>query len=250
MTVHVELIDAVTGKLLGATLLPVDQLPASFAASTTLHLAGGDWHVEHAEPTTRAEYAASGRLRLVIRKIEHVDPQELLFSLPSLENATPPMVDGDSSAAFAIHEDDWRQIELLSARFTPEVALELAAIRDVHAERVGPGWKRVHVRERIPQPFAGTEFRLAEVSAALGDPRRRTVTLGNTAGIVADGFALASGDETIYGLLDGDRVAVLAMTTVEAAAPLAALARAFDLVLVDWCRCVVARSDGSFVRDT
>lgn len=228
-TVHVVLVDAASGKPIGQVDLQPDQLPESFAQPTTLHLGDSDWRVEHAEPVTRAEAVAAGQLRLTLRQVIEIDPAKILFSLPSLENAMPPMQDGDGDA-LCIHEDDWRQIELVAPRFEPEIAAELAAIREVIAERTGPGYPRLHVRERIPEPLTGTSLTIAEVSRGA----RRALRIGDSAPIVAGGFGFDVEGGAMYGREDAGRVVVVG---VQGAAPEALhdLARAHRLFIVDWC---------------
>jgi hypothetical protein len=237
-TIRVELIEGATQQLLGAADLPVDQLPETFAVATTMHLRGDDWHVEHAEPMTRDEYLATGRLRIVLRKVERVDPKKILFSLPTLETTMPPMRDGDASAAFVIHEDDWRQHELVAERFAPEIAVELEAIRVVLGERQGVGFARLHVRERIPEPLAGVELRLPDVRAAIGgDVARRELAFSGTAGVVDGGFAFVVGDAgAVYGREHGDRVVALGFARGVEPTAFAPLAKAHALAIVDWCR--------------
>ena len=235
--IHVALIDATSGTLLGEAELPAEQLPESFTASTTLHLGGGDWHVEHAEPMTRAEYVKSGRLEIHMRKIERVDPNEILFSLPTIENALPPMEpeppEGAAEGAAALREDDWRQVELVAGTFAVEIAGELEAIRAIHQdERRGAGFAKLHVRERIPQPLAGVTLRVEDVRAALGSPVRQELAVGN--GRVAGGFAFAASEGFVYGRQDGGAVVELGLANAPANA-LVALFRAHGLVLVDWC---------------
>jgi hypothetical protein len=140
-TIHVELFDAATSTLIGEADLPVDQLPESFATSTTLHLGGADWHVEHAEPMTRAEYVKTAHLVIRMRKIEYVDPQQMLFSLPTIENALPPVRPGTHDGAAALQEDDWRQVELVTRTFTAALTDELEAIRAIYTNEIG----RAHV---------------------------------------------------------------------------------------------------------
>src|SRR5690242_17556226 len=108
--IHVELFDAATGTLIGEADLPAEQLPESFAASTTLHLGDADWHVERAEPMTRDEYVKAGHLVLRLREVVQVDPKQILFSLPTIEDALPPLHDGPGEEAAALREDDWRQV--------------------------------------------------------------------------------------------------------------------------------------------
>jgi hypothetical protein len=107
--IEVTLVDAKSGQRFSTTELPVDQLPETFELSTTMHIGADDWRVERADPIDRAGYVASGRLTLVLRKTESVDPSKVLFSLPTLEDALPPMREPDSSSAYEMHEDDWRQ---------------------------------------------------------------------------------------------------------------------------------------------
>ncbi len=247
-TIRVILIDAGTSTRLGEAEFPVAQLPETFEVATTLHLAGGDWQVERAEPVTRAEFAETGQLTIWMRAVVQVDPQALLYSLPTLETLQPPL--GDPGDGLWMHEDDWRQIELVSARFAPEIAVELAAIRAVHAEdKRGPGFTRLHVRERIPEPLAGVELTVADLGLAAP---RRDIVLGPVGGrqapLVIGGFAFEVGDSVIYGREDTGRVVALGIRGPDTRL-LVALARAHDLVLVHWVVAEALRPDGDrFVR--
>jgi len=241
-TVHVELVDAVTQTPIAEADLPIEQLPESFAVSTTLHLGDHDFHVEHAEPVTRAEFAASGRLRLVLRKIEHVDPKKILFSLPTLEHALPPLRPGGSDDALTIHEDDWRQVELVAESLLPAVETELAAIREVLAERGDlPGFRRLHVRERIAQPLAALRLPLDDIHSTLGAPPRRDLAISDRGSLVEGGFAFASGDGAIYGRAEHEHVVALCAWRDASLAPLVELARTQGLILVDWCATAILR---------
>lgn len=228
------MIDGATGRLLGETDLRAEQLPESFAAPTTLHIAGDDWQVESAEPVTRAEYVASGALRLVLRKIELVDPKRLLFSLPTLENELPPVVAGNVEHALVLHEDDWRQHELISSRFEPEIAAELAQIRAVYECRKGVGFERLHVRKLIPDPLDGVTLALVDVKRVLGEVVRRDVAFRGHAGVVAGGFAFELDRGVIYGREEAGIVRVLAIASGDGA-ELGRLAHEHGLVEVDWC---------------
>ena len=238
-TIHVQLVNAKTQTVMGETDLPVEQLPESFAEPTTLNLGGSDWSVVEAEPMTRDEYVKTGALLLVLHPIEMVDPNKILFSLPTIENTMPPMSPGD--AACNMHEDDWRQHELVSARFDPEIAAELADIRKIHDERPGSsfGFKNIHVRSRIPEPLAGREVSLADLIAALGDPAREAVALAGS--VVTGGFAFAIGDGYLYGREDGGLVREICVAGGTDPSGLAAFARTNQLVLVDWCAASVER---------
>jgi hypothetical protein len=239
--IRVSFIDATTQTLLGEADLPDSQLPEAFTADTSLTLGGAEWQVERAEPMTRAEYVASGSLRVVLRRLEQVDPRQLLYSLPTLENALPPIHDGDVSAAFALHEDDWRQRELVTASFEPEVGAELAEIRRVKAERRGVGFERLHVRSRIPAPLAGVTLRIEDVVAQLGDVARRDLAIARS--LVDGGFAYVVGAGAIYGRECDGIVHTLALAGPMDPSPLAPLARSHRLLLVDWLAAQVAGQD-------
>lgn len=230
--IRVELVDAGTGQVIARAELPVEQLPESFEADTTLHLGGDDWSVESAEPMTRAEYVASGKLRVVMRKLERVDPKAILFSLPTIENTLPPIGAGEGDA-LPLHEDDWRQLELVSSALEPEIAAELADIRAALTTRKGAGYEKLHVRSRIAKPLAGREIQLAALATALGDPARGQVAIGG--GLVVGGFAYPVDDGVVYGHEDGGLVQVLALLG-EPDPKLVAFAKLHDLVLVTWCR--------------
>lgn len=74
-TIAVTLVDAASGNAFATSAMPVEQLPETFLdLSTTMHIGGDDWHVERADPIDRAGYVAAGRLTLVLRKIEKIDP--------------------------------------------------------------------------------------------------------------------------------------------------------------------------------
>lgn len=237
-TIQVELIDEATQQLIARAELPAEQLPDSFEASTTLHLGEADWHVSSASAMTRAEYVAAGRLRLALRRIERVDPSKILYSLPTLENELPALRERapDDGEPYRLHEDDWRQVELVAARFDAELAAELAAIREVRAQRRGAGFPRLHVRSRLAEPLAGVELRVADLRAALGpDVALRALAFGDGPGVVAGGFALVAGEGAVYGREEGGRLACLCLANGCDPAPLAALARAQGLRLVDWC---------------
>ncbi|HEY5937112.1 MAG TPA: hypothetical protein VIU61_20820 [Kofleriaceae bacterium] len=236
-TIHVQLVNAKTQTVMGEADLPVEQLPESFAEPTTLHLGGSDWSVVKAEPMTRDEYVKTGALLLVLHPIETVDPKTILFSLPTIENTMPALDPG--AASCTMHEDDWRQHELVSARFEPEIAAELADIRTVREDRSGPGFKTIHVRSRIPEPLGGRTITLADLAAALGDPARETVGLGGST--VTGGFAFAIGGGHIYGREDGGLVREVGVTRGTDASGLVAFARTNQLVLVDWCAASVER---------
>jgi hypothetical protein len=251
-TIHVEFFDAETGGRFAEVDLPPDRLPESFEAATTMHIGEQDWQVERAEPMTATEFRESGRLRLVLRRvtIETIDPREVLFSLPTIADELPAMLEGSTKLGrdvLELHEDDWRQTEFVSALLEPDVDACLDAIRDVYAnKRKGDFFRELHVRREVPEPLRGLGVTLLDLRQT-GGPRATWldgIAGQGVAGLVADGFAvrLLSSVE-LYGLADGrGQLRVLGLHGTRAnnagAADVTALrefAASNQLLLVDWC---------------
>lgn len=86
------------------------------------------------------------------------DPNALLFSLPTINDGIPAVEIGTSvageSGATIIHEDDWRQEEVLPVAnrgLIAETLSQLASHRAIHAQ--GPGFREVFVRTEPPVPL-------------------------------------------------------------------------------------------------
>lgn len=216
--VHVVLVDHRNGTTIGETDLEPTALPETFAVSTQLTIGGRQWQVEKAEPVTRDEYVRTGKLRIELAPIVQIDPRRVLFSLPTIENTQPALIEGDAANALDLHEDLWRQIELVDPRYQPQIDRERDAIHAVIREKQGSAFPRIHVRELIPNP----------VSIPDDLPgTRRPLSIGGT--LVANGFALGE----IYGRSKDGVITELCATNAQALAP---IAQQRGLVLVDWTR--------------
>jgi hypothetical protein len=235
--IEVTLVDATSGQRFASTALPAEQLPETFELSTTMHIGSDDWHVESADPIDRAGYVASGRLTLVLRKTENIDPTLILFSLPTLDDALPPMREQESSSAYEMHEDDWRQREFVSRQLIEEIDAEMVEIRKVWAERDGPGFKRAHIRSKIRQPLRGVTLTLGEVGDSLGGIEPVGLVVGG--GLVIDGFALPLRGGAAYGRVVDGLVDALGLHGDAEPGGLRGLANQRALVLVDWIRASV-----------
>jgi len=247
--VHVEFVDTRDGSCLGVVELPPDKLPDSFAVDTTVDVADKKWSVVRAEPVTKAEFAASRKLRLVLSPVQPMPPGELLFSVPTIsaelgagEGSEPPDKD-----VFQIHEDDWRQIELVSRTFEHEIDSEIADIRAVYDDRKpGGAFTRVHVRERVPSPLTDKQIRIAELERLL--PPRRTynaVGVQRSLGTFQGSFAWTVDERfTLWGVEDeSNLVRVLCVTlsgdtngSEKWGKIFGRLCSDHELYLVDWCR--------------
>jgi hypothetical protein len=244
--IEVTLIDDATGEPFARTTIAPTDLPETFAIETTLHLGDVDWAVVHADPTSRAEYSKSGVLTLRLRRIEKVDLSELLFSLPSICDRIEAV--GDEPLVtdeLVLAEDDWRQFELVSRRFSAEADAEIQAIRRIHEQaKAEIGWREIHVRRR-PDPPIAAPLTLGDVDRAFNGLNFRGVTFRGASSPIVSGYSFRAADGLqCYGVTKDGQVTVLGIVQdgsqaapVQSANALAEIAREFDLELVHWCRC-------------
>jgi hypothetical protein len=234
LMVRVVFVDAADGRQFAHSDLPLNQLPASFDAGTTLTLRDTTWSVERAEPARTEQLTEDGELRLTLRRVELVNPRDILFSLPTICGSRPALdrsvsIDG----CFGLHEDDWRQIEFVDAMLADAVRAELDAVSRV--PRRGPGFTGIHVRgDGIPPLDVAGQRHVVD---RLPGPRRAYSGLAVGGLAVSGSFAFATGALVFYGLTEG--VLGAHHTGEPADAELAEAVRAAmssaDVVLVDWC---------------
>jgi hypothetical protein len=254
--VQVVFVDAETGQEFARTELAAEQLPDSFEIATRLELGGTPWAVVRADPATAAEFVASGSLVLTLSRIRQMDPREIKYSLPTFFNPLPPTetVVG-AGERFVMHEDDWRQTELVSRQLAAEVEAELRVIQQIHQQHsrtVGEGpssvrvFDKIHIRQAPITPLAlgVSQQRLFELLPAV-DKSYAGVGYRDEQGRVVDSFAVAVGPFTLYGQAARGHVTVLCLAVsgdaprpgagTELAVGLEQAMREFDLLLVDWC---------------
>ncbi len=252
-TIHVEFVNVETGQPFAETDMPPENLPETFALNTTMHLGDEDWSVISAEPMNSSEYLQTGQLRLVLRKVAMMDPSKILYSMPSICNSLAE-VDEDSETTgseLIIHEDNWRNIELVSLTQRNEIITNLKEIYRIHNEEsVGHGFKTMHLREDILNPLEFVNLPFGEL-----DSFRKTKTFSglsflNQNKIVIDGFAfLTTGGITWFGRQKKGLVQELCMATcapndqtMEDVEILVRIMEKYNLGFVDWCRVALLNS--------
>lgn len=255
--IAVLFIDDQTGAAIAKTELAPADVPESFAVDTTLHLGDTDWSVVHAEPATREECVRSGSLTLRLHRIEKIDPATLLFSLPSICDRLAPTGSGALRGdELLLEEDDWRQLELVSRRFTPEADAEIQAIRTIHEQEwTGVAWRNLHVRTRPDPPIAAPLTR-ADLARFFGEAAFRGVGYWGAGSPIESGFSFVASDGFQgYGVEEDGRVTVFGIVQRTPAPPparsidaLVEMAREFDLLLADWCRCALLPPDRQLFR--
>jgi hypothetical protein len=258
VAVTVIFVDGADGKEVARRKLPAGQLPEAFDADTTVDIDGATWLVARAEPESALQWRVSRTLRLTLRRAgsRAVPAHDILFSLPSVCDALPSVAATRSGPdAFEIHEDDWRQVEMIAGSLSGVIQSELRAIRMIYDEsaRRGAdggiiGFGAIHVRSQPARPLPGL-LSLRRVLGMLPQPSRQYagVAFKGTAGAAVGSFAVAFGPVSLYGLADGDAIEALCLDgrAVPDACPpglvpgLQEVIGAFNLVIVDWCRCSV-----------
>ena len=246
--VKVKLVDDRTDTVIDIAKIASESLPESFFASTTMHRGDAAWTVVSADPMTRGQFSKTGQLVIRMRPVEPLSAKDILYSLPTIHDAPPasegPAADGTE---MVLAEDDWRQCELVSESLRPVVESELAAVRRIHEqERVGPGFRSVHVRSAIRTPIEDGAVSLGDLDALLGARPRRPLRLDGSGTRVSNLLAIGLDDShMLYALHAGPTVRVIGLhpqlcPNIAGFKEFVARGR---LLVVDWCRCVLTRAE-------
>jgi hypothetical protein len=199
---------------------------------------------------TRAGYAKTRTLRLTVRKLNltQLAPGDLLYSLPTICDVIPGVREGSTKVGkrvLELHEDDWRQIELVAAAHRRELQICLQGIERIYETERTPGgaFKSLHVRKEIPDPLSGVALTMEALMGAV--PRARKLeglAYQQGLGLIEGGFAVEGDGLTLFGIErnNGVEVCCFRFETSENlqshSRSLARLTDGLDVVLVDWCR--------------
>lgn len=255
-TVHVEFINAKDKSVIAVSDMPPEQLPDSFAIDTTLDIKNSKWSVVSADPVEKSKFTQTGKLRVLLSPITMMPPGEILFSLVTISDNVGATI-GDtlpSDKIFALHEDDWRQMEFVSQSFAREIRLEIADIQNIYQnERSGVGFKKVHVRKRIPNPFQSQPITLSDLEKFFRQQEKfESVGFQRTRGTIPNSFAWKLDRSLIlWGVADNNgRIVRLCVqgvpeneNTLRFSETFSLLNNQYKLTFVDWCRKTVITSD-------
>lgn len=255
-TVHVEFYEAGNSAPFAVSDVPIEQLPDSFEIDTTLQMSGSDWQVVESDPKNKAEFKKTGKLKVVLTKYEttSMDPNEILYSLPTISNAIAATEEASSLENVAVFlEDDWRQFEFLAKSLESEIEKELKEIINIYEKhKEGVGFKEIHLRTKVPNPLPGTNLKLEALIEHFGISRKYSGVAFNTApATIKNGFAfLSKANWLFWGQADdnGNIVALNISQVKESELSLVApeidefLAKN-ELFLVDWLRVFWAGKD-------
>jgi hypothetical protein len=228
--------------------VPVEQLPDTFEIDTTLHLGSDDWSVSKAVPPTKAEFRKSGKISVYLYKpkITNVPLHELLYSLPTISDSLPDLVDTQSlENVLVLHEDDWRQVELVSADQMNLVHREIDSVREIREKhRVGSGFRALHIRKLVTAPLSTAALSVRELQKQFGVSHEYAgVAFNRTAAVIKSGFAFrASNSWVFWGQTRADgALSTVCIRTEGELSPLASrelesFLSAHKLLFVDWVR--------------
>ncbi len=241
--IKVQFIDNSNGQTIGVSEMQADQLPATFSVATTMHIQGNDWAVEQAIPENSEEFTKSKQLVLKMSKIEYVNPNDIWFSLPTLENSFPNLTDKPSFTDFTIqiHGDDWLQQELISAENSEQIDSMLEQIKESASEYKENDtfirYKKCFTRQ-FPTTKLNNKIYLSDIQEELGTNKVGTLGFSNYNGFAENVFVIEAFGTYLYGQLSEDKsLQTFAITNIgEVTEPkqLENFARKMKLNFVDW----------------
>jgi hypothetical protein len=175
---------------------------------------------------------------------EWIDPSRLRFSLPTICDEIPASTADPAAASdVLIHEDDWRQFELVALIHRKAILDNFAAIHEITSESTGVGFDRIHVREEPRLPLRGLDVRRGQLTAGLGPSFSEPVGVAfrSQPARLPGAFAYVGPSSTLYGIdYNGVLMTVGVLLTGHSDGPdagvaaLMQLADQLDACVVDW----------------
>lgn len=240
--IEVEFIDALDGSVIGASKLPLDQLPDTFEIATTMDLGNDKWTIASATPATKSEFSKSKSLILTMNKVEMINPNDILFSLPTISSELPNLTQNATfnESNFNLREDDWRQLEFLPKSSLNNIETERSFIKDIwdnHSKAIDKTFNtfsKLHVRNSIGVPLV--QVSLEQLQSALKISKVDDLTLGEAANFVENGFAITMDSCAVYGTTQNGMVESLGVDRVNADSEkvIQIINSTFNLIFVNW----------------
>ena len=239
--IYVTFIDSSSGKVFGQSSMNLDQLPEDFSIETTMHLHAKDWIIEEATPSHISEFSRTKRLTLKLRKVEKIDPSDLLFTLPTISNEIPDTTTDPCKYRdfeISIREDDWRQNEFLNSKSKLLVDIEFKKIQDIwtyESKKVDEqftAFKNCHVRSSVGEPQLSIS--LKKLKDLLGTSETGCLKINET--FVVDGFSLRTKATHFYGTLRDDVVTLLSICkwNEHSNREIHSIVENFEVIFISW----------------
>lgn len=187
---------------------------------------------------------------------EMIDVNNILMTLPTIEN-TLPSAGYKSKDTFDLEilEDDWRQIELISADYLDLIKQEIDSINtiieneSIEVDSNMIAFKNLHVRKLIPEPIR-INIDLETLSKSFKNIKIGSLSFYGV-GKVIDGIYFNTSKIQLYGLVENNKVSVIGLYGLEGwqdiqdfRADMKAFMIKEKLVLVDWRSRLIIDSNG------
>lgn len=243
--VKVYFIDALDESIIGVSKLMPDQLPKTFQIQTTMHLNGEDWSVVEAIPPNSIEFLESKELVLKVSRVEYINPNDILFTVPTISNEIPRLTQSSiySEPNYSIIEDVWRQNEFLDKTSIPLIEIEVNKIENIklnESDTSNPeltGYKNCHVRDSIGIPQLNLS--LSELKTILKTESIGSLKMNHE--FIANGFSLSTDSTTYYGVIENDIISQFCVGEFsnETLNEIQLIVNKFNLLFVNWIQCFI-----------
>ena len=138
--------------------------------------------------------------------VQTINPNELLMTIPTIENTFPDFENKTDTNNLKILEDDWRQVEFITKDQKPLIDQEIDSItyifdHEMHQGKDYSAFKKLHVRRLIKKPIS---ISFEKIKNYLGDTENEIagVTVNGNNGQVKNGFSLSAKGLNYYGVMD------------------------------------------------
>lgn len=246
--IKVQFIDNFNGQTIGISEMTADQLPETFSVQTTMHIQDEDWNIEEAIPENATEFIQTKSLVLKMRKVEKMNPNDIWFSLPTISNEFPQLVEMTNQTDFDIttHEDDYRQREFLNISSLPVIEQEFVGIKDIWENQSKKSdnytlFKTCFVRKNIGSPNLTIPFQ--KLQNLLHKNSVGQVIIDNN--ILKNGFSIKTENTIFFGTLTADTVTELCILqwNENSVSEILDINKAFNLLFVNWYNCDLIKND-------
>lgn len=240
--IKVHFIDNFNGQTIGIVEMEPDKLPETFEITTRMHVKDIEWSVEEAIPTKSIDFIKTKQLTLKMRKIEYINPKDLLFTLPTISNELPSTIQNAlfNNFELVIPEDDWRQDEFLNQSSFPLVEIEVKNIKNIweknkkEVDAPFNAFDKCHVRETIGEPNLNIDF--DKLKQLLNVDKIGSLKLTGNNGFVKNSFVLKTETTTYYGILENQIVTQFCICNFsdETITEIEKILKEFNLIFINW----------------
>ena len=246
--IKVHFIDYLNGQTIGVSEMTADQLPETFSLQTTMHLQDEDWNIEEAIPENSSEFIKTKSLVLKMSKVNKMNPNDIWFSLPTISNEFPQLIEITTQTDFDIHihEDDYRQSEFLNVSSLAIIEQEFVGIKDIWENQSKKSddytlFKTCFVRKNIGEPNLTISFK--KLKDLLQNNSIGQVIVNDN--VLKNGFSIKTENTTFFGTLIADTVTELCISqwNENSVAEILEINKAFNLLFVNWFNCDLIKND-------